>query len=111
MKSTFVISDETYTRDINQLWRAIKRMRSDDLYQNLKVTLQNWATNCDGITDRSGIAQGFDVTDVFRLVPNPPTTEELLFLMDKAGIDVNIATELPVRLTYSVDIEHDDLTA
>lgn len=104
MKETLKITDEAYRSDMERLWRYARRYRDTTKYTGFKVTLQNWMLSCDGQNVKSGTDAGVDLTALLLDLPLQPTNSDLITTMAAAGVDV--ATELPVLLTFSFDVEY-----
>lgn len=104
MKENILITDEAYRADMEKLWRVVRRLRDSTQYSNVKVTMQNWMISCDGEKIKHGLNQGLVITDLLFKLPLAPTNSELLEAMKAGGVDV--ASELPVHLTFTVDVEY-----
>lgn len=104
MKENIIISDEAYRADMEKLWRKIRTLRNAAEYKDVSFTLQHWMLSCDGQNIKSGTNQNTSLTDLFFRLPLQPTNSELIAEMDKAGVDVD--SDLPVLLTFTVDIEY-----
>jgi hypothetical protein len=106
MKTTFHLTDESFRADMDKLWKMIRRLRDESQFHDVTFTLQNWVLSCDGTLVKSGENQGTDLTALFQMLPFPPTNGDVLQIMAAYGVDV--ATDLPARLSYTVDVEYTD---
>lgn len=108
MKETLLITDEAYRGDMEKLWRVVRRLRDSTQYSNVTFTMQNWMLACDGEKIKHGLNQGLNITDLLFRLPLAPTNSELIEFMKAANVDV--ATELPAHLTFTVDVEYTRLS-
>lgn len=104
MKETILITDEAYRGDMEKLWRTVRRLRDSTQYNNVTFTMQNWMLSCDGEKIKHGLNQGLNITDLLFRLPLAPTNSELIDAMKSGGVDVT--SELPVHLTFTVDVEY-----
>lgn len=104
MQEKMIITDEAYRADMEKLWRVIRRYRDTTKYKDVSFKGQSWMLTSDGEKIKSGTAAAVSFTDLFFTVPYPPTNGEMIAVMKAAGLDVD--TELPVRLTFTLDIDY-----